>query len=126
MCKQSAWCKDASDTYTIDLDKILSLLIDQCKAGTDAVTPGVVSLAFVLLKTKDSPELHTIAVNFLEQFLKKRYMFGPGIVKEIVNLMIVNQECSQYVGETVMTGIKDDIQLIKISFFIRMPDNIEP
>lgn len=100
MCKQSAWCKDASDTYTIDLNKIFSILIDQSKEGNDAVTPGIVSLAFVLLKTKDSTELNAIGMNFLEKFVKKRYIFGQGIVKEIVNLMIVNQDCSQYVGKS--------------------------
>lgn len=100
MCKQSAWCKDVSDTHTIDLNKILSMLIDQSKEGSDTVTPGIVSLAFVLLKTKDWPELNAIGINFLEQFVKKRFIFGRGIVKEIVNLMIVNQDCSQYVGKS--------------------------
>lgn len=98
MTKQSAWCKDASDTYTIDLNKIFAILIDQSKEGSDSVTPGIVSLAFVLLKTKDCPELNAIGINFLEKFVKKRFIFGQGIVNEIVNLMIVNQDCSQYVG----------------------------
>lgn len=101
MCKQSAWCKDASDNYIIDLNKIFAILIDQSKEGTDSVTPAIVSLAFVLLKTKDNPELNIIGMNFLETFVKKRYIFGKGIVKEIVNLMIVNHDCSQYVGKCV-------------------------
>lgn len=99
MCKQSAWCKDISDKYTIDLNKVFSILIDQSKEGMDSVTPGIVSLAFVLLKTKDSPELNAIGINFLEKFVKKRFIFGPGIVKEIVNLVNVNQDCSQFVGK---------------------------
>ncbi|KAJ6650095.1 Fanconi anemia group I protein [Pseudolycoriella hygida] len=97
MCKQSAWCKDTSDTYVTNLDKIFTILIDQSKDGVDSFTPGIVSLAFVLLKSKDSPELNALGMNFLEQFVKKRFIFGKGIVKEIVNLMIVNQDCSQYV-----------------------------
>lgn len=119
MCKQSIWCKDVSDKYTIDVNKIFSLLIDQSKEGMDSVTPGfilkifflnfvfksliligIVSLAFVLLKTKDCPELNAIGINFLEKFVKKRFIFGPGIVKEIVNLMVVNQDCSQFVGKS--------------------------
>lgn len=100
MCKQSAWCRDTSDTNSIDLNKIFTVLIDQSKVGMDAVTPGIVSLAFVLLKTKDNPELNSIGINFLEKFIKTRYMFGPGIVKEIINLMIVNQDCVQYVGKS--------------------------
>lgn len=98
-CKESAWCKETSETYIIDLNKIFSILIDQNKEGVDSVTPAIVSLAFVLLKTKDSPELNTIGINLLEDFVKKRFIFGPGIVKEIVNLMIVNQSSSQYVGK---------------------------
>ncbi|XP_037050583.1 Fanconi anemia group I protein isoform X1 [Bradysia coprophila] len=97
MCAQSAWCKDASDTYAVDLDKIFAILIDQSREGMDSVTPGIVSLAFVLLKTKDCPELNAIGIGFLEKFVKKRFIFGQGIVKEIVHLMIVNQDCSQYV-----------------------------
>lgn len=99
MCIQSAWCKDASDTKAIDLDKVFTILIDQSKEGMDSVTPAIVSLAFVLLKTKDCPELNAIGIGFLEKFVKKRFIFGQGIVKEIVHLMIVNQDCSQYVGK---------------------------
>lgn len=101
LCKQSAWCRDTSDTSAIDLNKIFAVLIDQSNEGMDSVTPGIVSLAFVLLKTKDNPELNVIGINFLEKFVKKRYRFGPGIVQEIVNLMIVNQDCIQYVGKSI-------------------------
>lgn len=99
MCKQSAWCKDTSINQSVDLNKIFMVLIDQSKEGTDSVTPGIVSLAFVLLKTKDNPELNVIGINFLEKFVKKRFIFGKGIVKEIINLMIVNQDCIQYIGK---------------------------
>lgn len=109
MCTKSAWCKDISDTYTIDLNKIFSILIDQSKESSDAVTPGIVSLAFVLLKAKDSPELNTIGMSFLEKFVKKRFIFGQGIVKEIVHLMIVNQDCPQYVGKPVTKIMRDSV-----------------
>lgn len=99
MCKESAWCRDTLDRYTIDLNKMFMILIHQSKEGMDSVTPGIVTLAFSLLKTKDNPELNGIGTNFLETFVKKRFIFGPGIVKEITNLMLVNQDCDQYVGE---------------------------
>lgn len=71
--------------------------INCSKDGKEIVTPGIAGLAFVLLKSP-TPSLHAIANHMLGQFVKKRFIFGPGIIKHITDFMLADQESQQYDG----------------------------
>lgn len=96
MCRGSLWCRQTFDRKTVDIDKVISILIDQSITGMEVITPGVVALAFILLKAKNQSDLNLQGMNFLHQFLKKRYIFGQGILKQLSELLFANQEAPQY------------------------------
>lgn len=68
------------------------------KDGTDVVTAGVVGLAFVLIKAQQNTALNVMGIKFLEQFVKKRYIFGSGILKNLTEFLFADQEAPQYAG----------------------------
>lgn len=67
------------------------------KDGKEIITPGIANLAFVLLKST-IPSLHVIAMNVLVLFVKKRFIFGAGIIKNITDFMLADQGAQQYDG----------------------------
>lgn len=95
----SVWCRDSLQRKQVDLEQIFIVLIDQNKEGKDVITPGLVNLAFVLLKSKNSPALNTLAINFLTKFIRKRFVFGQGIIKKLCEWMIVEQDQYQFSGD---------------------------
>lgn len=96
ICQQSKWCRDALYRDTIDMTRILEVLVDNSKDDkNDTFTYGIVQLAFVLLKTPNSRELHLLAIHFLQTFLEKRFIFGPGIFKQLVDFLFADQESLQ-------------------------------
>lgn len=99
MLNTSAWCRDTLQTKQVNLEQIFTVLIDQNKEGKDVVTPGLVNLAFTLLRAKDAPKLHALGISFLQKFVRKRFIFGQGIVKHIADWMILEQDAHQYSGE---------------------------
>lgn len=99
LLKKSAWFRDTLQTKNIDLIQIFTILIDQNKDGKDIITPGLVNLSFILLKAKNSSKLNTIAITFLQKFIKKRFIFGQGIVKNLTEWMITDQDSIQYSGK---------------------------
>lgn len=40
-----------------------------------------------------------MGIKFLEQFVKKRYIFGDGILKALKEFLFADQEAPQYAGE---------------------------
>lgn len=94
--KHSGWARGVLKNKSIDLDIMLNILIDQNKEGKDVITPGLVNFMFLLLKDKKSPKLNNIAINFLTRFIRKRFIFGQGIVKKLADWMIVEQDSPQY------------------------------
>lgn len=96
MGKESQWCRQTFNRNTVAIDNIIMILIDQSITGMEVVTPGVVALAFTLLKAKKQPDLNLLGINFLQQFLKKRYIFGQGILKQLSELLFANQEAPQF------------------------------
>lgn len=100
MAEYSAWCRDTLQRKQVQLDYVLSVLIDQNKNGQDVITPGLVSFAFTLLKTKNNVPLNSLAIRFLTKFIRKRFVFGHGIVKKLAEWMIVEQDQFQFGGKS--------------------------
>lgn len=93
---RSGWARGVLKNKSLDLEVMLNILIDQNKEGKDVITPGLVNLMFLLLKSNNTPKLNTIAINFLARFIRKRFIFGQGIVKKLADWMIVEQDSPQY------------------------------
>lgn len=97
----SVWCRDSLQRKQINLEQIFTVLINQNKDGRETVTPGLVNLAFVLLRHKTSKEIQELAIKFIIKFVRKRFIFGHGIVKKLTEWMIVEQDQNQYAGENI-------------------------
>lgn len=131
MTKKSVWCRNTIDSSNDNIDNILSILIDQNKEGMDVVTPGLVGLGFTLLKAKNCTILNTLGISFLEKFIKKRFVFGPGILKNVTDFLLADQESIQY-GEcltklslTNTMTVTESSELIKnvLNYFLVIPGN---
>lgn len=96
MSRNSLWCRQTFNRNTVAIDNVIEILIDQSITGMEVVTPGVVGLAFTLLKAKKQPELNLLGINFLQKFLKKRYIFGQGILRQLADLLFANPDWPQY------------------------------
>lgn len=107
MCSRSAWARGTSVRAGAELSKILDVLVEQSLDGKEIVTPGIVCLAFALLKsgsataaeesvTTTTADLHRLAIGFLEKFVKKRFIFGAGIVKNVVDFALADLEAVQF------------------------------
>lgn len=94
----SVWCRDCLQRRRVDLEQTFTVMINQNKEGKDTITPGLVNLAFTLLKSKNSPVVYGLGMNFLMKFVRKRFVFGQGVVKKLAEWMIVDQEAVQYSG----------------------------
>lgn len=68
------------------------------KDGLEIVTPGLVWLAFAMLKSSNCSTLHSMAIGFLEKFVKKRFIFGQGVVKNLVVFQLADLDAVQYTG----------------------------
>ncbi|XP_033247980.1 Fanconi anemia group I protein homolog [Drosophila miranda] len=91
----SVWYRDSLQRKQVDLQQVLTVLIDQNKDGKDVITPGLVHLVFFLLKSH-SPKMHTLAITFLTKFIRKRFIFGQGIIRLLSEWMIVHQDQNQF------------------------------
>ncbi|XP_034479900.1 Fanconi anemia group I protein [Drosophila innubila] len=103
----SVWCRDTLQRQPVDLLQVFTVLIDQNKDGKDVITPGLVNLAFTLLKTHNSPKLNTLAITFLTNFIRRRFMFGQGIIKRVAEWMVVDQEQNQFSECLTMLSVAD-------------------
>lgn len=45
--------------------------------------------------------MHSISINFLEKFVKKRFIFAQGIVQRLSQFLFTNQRAFQYAGMTI-------------------------
>uniref|UniRef100_A0A0A1WLN6 Fanconi anemia group I protein homolog n=1 Tax=Zeugodacus cucurbitae TaxID=28588 RepID=A0A0A1WLN6_ZEUCU len=129
MAEYSAWCRDTLQRKQVKLDYVLSVLIDHNKDGQDVITPGLVGLAFTLLKTKNNVPLNSLAMSFLTKFIRKRFVFGQGVVKKLAEWMIVEQDQFQFGECLLMLTVADTftvsecIKTIKyvMEFFLWLP-----
>lgn len=71
----------------------------------EIVTPGIIWLAFAMLKANACPTLHHSATCFLEKFVKRRFIFGQGIVKNLVNFQLAELEAVQYSGRHIWGSV---------------------
>lgn len=62
------------------------------------MTPGIIGLLFILLKASQSPQLNAMGIKSLEKFVKKRYIFGPGIIKKLKEFLFADLETLQFSG----------------------------
>lgn len=125
----SFWCRTASEQGVVNLSNVFLILIDQSKEGTDVVTAGLVGLAYCLLKTPKNTKLHVQGIKFLESFVKKRHIFGTGVIKNICDFLLADQEAPQYAECLTRLGITnsflfgDSFSTIRevIDFFLLIP-----
>ncbi|XP_067627011.1 Fanconi anemia group I protein homolog isoform X2 [Eurosta solidaginis] len=129
MADYSVWCRDTLQRKQVQLDYVFTVLIDQNKQGQDVITPGLVSLVFTLLKAKNNAPLNNLAMNFLTKFIRKRFVFGRGIVKKLAEWMVVEQDQYQF-GECLMMlsvadtfTVSECVKTIKyvMEFFLWLP-----
>ncbi|XP_004534830.1 Fanconi anemia group I protein isoform X2 [Ceratitis capitata] len=111
MAKYSVWCRDTLQRKQVNLDYILTVLIDQNKQGQDVITPGLVSMAFTLLKTKNNGPLNSLAMHFFTKFIRKRFIFGKGVVKKLAEWMILEQDQYQFGECLLMLSVADSFTL---------------
>ncbi|XP_060654538.1 Fanconi anemia group I protein [Drosophila nasuta] len=107
LADHSVWCRDTLQRQQVDLHQVFTVLIDQNKDGKDVITPGLVHLAFTLLKAQNSPKLNTLAITFLTKFIRRRFMFGQGIIKRIAEWMVVDQVQNQFSECLTMLSVAD-------------------
>ncbi|KAL9917468.1 Fanconi anemia complementation group I [Glossina fuscipes fuscipes] len=107
LSEYSVWCRETLHRQHVDIEQIFKVLIDQNKDGKDMVTPGLVNLVFVLLKSKQNPSLQQKAINFLTKFIRKRFIFGHGIIKKLAEWMIVEPDQNQYSECLTLLSVAD-------------------
>ncbi|XP_055593420.1 Fanconi anemia group I protein-like [Uranotaenia lowii] len=97
LCRRSAWCRGRIEAGSVpDVERILSILTEHSQEGMEVVTPGVIHLAFGLLIAKKQPKLHMLAIAFLQNFVKKRFIFGTGIVAKLKQYLFADLEAVQF------------------------------
>lgn len=98
ICGQSAWARSIPRASRIDLARILNVLVNQSSNGNEIVTPGMIWLSFALLKSSscDAVQLHQLASVFLERFVRKRFIFGAGIVKSVMDFALADLDAIQF------------------------------
>ncbi|XP_055381041.1 uncharacterized protein LOC129611763 [Condylostylus longicornis] len=129
LSKSSTWCDDTFHVQAKNMQQIFSVLIDQNKDGKDVITPGLVNLAFILLRAKNHKKLSVLSTSFLAQFIKKRFIFGHGIVKNLANWMLAEQDCERYsecltiLAHSDTYTVSESFQIIKnvLDFFLWIP-----
>uniref|UniRef100_A0AAG5DEU5 Fanconi anemia group I protein n=1 Tax=Anopheles atroparvus TaxID=41427 RepID=A0AAG5DEU5_ANOAO len=97
MCAQSAWCRGRIDmTAASRIDQLFGVLTDNSQEGKEVVTPGIIHFAFALLLAKRQTKLHSIAINFFQVFIKRRFIFGNGILAKIKKYLFADLEETQF------------------------------
>ncbi|EAT35297.1 AAEL012529-PA [Aedes aegypti] len=97
LCRHSAWCRGRIETKAVpDVERILAIMTEHSQEGMEVVTPGVIHFAFAMLIAKKQPKLHTIAISFLQNFVKKRFIFGNGIVAKLKQYLFAELDSMQF------------------------------
>uniref|UniRef100_A0A182F4D0 Uncharacterized protein n=1 Tax=Anopheles albimanus TaxID=7167 RepID=A0A182F4D0_ANOAL len=97
MCDQSAWFRGRIDSSIGPrVDQLFTVLTENSQEGKEVVTPGIIHFAFALLLAKKQPKLHSIAIQFFQIFLKRRFIFGSGIIAKLKNLLFADLEETQF------------------------------
>ncbi|XP_050076558.1 Fanconi anemia group I protein [Anopheles maculipalpis] len=97
MCTQSAWCRGRIEPSVIArIDQLFRTLTENSQEGKEVVTPGLINFAFALLLAKKQSKLHGIAINFFQLFIKRRFIFGSGIVAKLKKYLFADLEETQF------------------------------
>nr|XP_019560353.2 LOW QUALITY PROTEIN: Fanconi anemia group I protein [Aedes albopictus] len=97
LCRHSAWCRGRIESGVVpDVERILAIMTEHSQEGMEVVTPGVIHFAFALLIAKKQPKLHAIAISFLQNFVKKRFIFGNGIVGKLKQYLFAELDSMQF------------------------------
>lgn len=96
---KSAWCSNTldCDATAVDLSRIFEILIDRSKEKMELVTPGLVALSFSLLKAKHQKNLNILGSNFIQAFVKKRSIFGAGVIENLSDFLLADHDSDQYI-----------------------------
>lgn len=129
MSETSFWCRNTSDHSVVNLTNLFTILIDQSKEGADVVTAGLIALSFTLLKTHNCSSLSILGMKFLEKFVRKRFIYGSGILKNISEFLFADQESPQYseiltlLSTTNTLTVAECVTTIReiINFFLLIP-----
>lgn len=120
--KSSAWFRDTLEHTVVDICKLYTTLIEQrylCRTWNgykvriihlnifsnlfdskeDIYTPGLVAMAFVLLKTPQYSSLNIMGIKFLEDIVKARQQLSSGVLCNLQEFLFADQEAAQYGGE---------------------------
>lgn len=119
LCNNSAWFRDTLENSTVNVNKVYSILVEQRYiffkspwdfyssdlqftdfnySKEDIFTPGLVGLAFVLLKTPHYSSVNVMGILFLEEMVKARHQLGYGILRNLKEFLFADQEAPQYTG----------------------------
>lgn len=141
MCNTSAWFRDTLEHSTVDVNKVYSILVEQrfvsqpdskqkkisyiikafyiySRSKEDIFTPGLVGMAFVLLKASNYSSLNVMGILFLEEIVKNRHQLGYGILRNIKEFLFADQEAPQYTGDYTMQHIEGHRLMIRSHIYI--------
>lgn len=129
MSESSYWCRNTSDHNVVDLTNLFTILIDQSKDGADVVTAGLIALSFTLLKAHNSSAMPILGMKFLEKFVRKRFIYGSGILKSISEFLFADQEAPQYAEVLTLLSTTNTLTVAEcvttireiINFFLLIP-----
>lgn len=86
--KISGWAKSIDPVEAVNTDLLLKMLKENtCALKQDVALNGLFGLAFLLLKTKASPELNKFAIDFLNDIIKSRSEFTSDILHIVVKML---------------------------------------
>lgn len=81
---------------------MIVLLMKNCilyRSKEDIFTPGLVGLAFVLLKSQHYSSINVMGILFLEEMVKARHQLGLGILRNLKEFLFADQNAPQYTGK---------------------------
>ncbi|XP_031616603.1 Fanconi anemia group I protein [Contarinia nasturtii] len=127
LCKNSAWFRDTLEYSTVNVHKVYSILVEQSKE--DIFTPGLVGMAFVLLKTPHYSNVNILGIHFLEEIVRVRHQLGLGILKNLKEFLFADQDAPQYTECLTKLSISNPMLISEhtgqikeiIDFFLLIP-----
>lgn len=79
----------------------LFVYVNIVNSKEDIYTPGLVGMAFVLLKTPQYCSLNIMGITFLENILKARHQLSSGVLQNLQEFLFADQEAPQYGGNRI-------------------------
>lgn len=84
----SAWARDIDTVDPLDIDKLRKVLIENNNDKSQEITlNGIIGLAFILLKTKDAPNLNAFGCEYLLKLINSHPELSRDIMKILVKML---------------------------------------